>query len=876
MRKHFTLLLLIFFVSVGLFATHQRTGEIQYQRLGSLTYRAIIVSYTKTSSAAADRDSLELHWGDGTSTYLLRINGIDTDGDGIPDGEILDNDIKKNLYAAIHTYAAPSDYTLSYIDFNRIADIINVANPSQSNQPGVSGSVNVPFSVETRLRFLDFQAFGFNNSPILLQLPFDDAFVNQRFIHNPAAFDPDGDSLAYELTTPKSMPGTDVPDYFFPNEVEPGPDNNFSIDPITGDLVWETPQKSGIYNVAFRVNEYRRGVLIGSVVRDMQIFVFEGIDNNFPQLEEQVDRCVIAGETLEFTVNATDADGDPITLSAQGGPFEVSNSPATFTAPQAQNPISGTFLWNTNCAHIQNGRYNVVFKAEHNILFNDSIITIADLKTMFITVLAPPPEGLIADAIGNDVFLNWTDPYSCDQANFRGFSVWRSDNCGTTFGCTNQLAPLYTQIGETTNYNFEDFDVERGIEYSYRVQAMFADTNSLGQDINIFAGVPSEEACVIFKKDIPVLLNVDVLSTDSNNGEIFIQWAKPVSDNENLDTIQFQGPYRFDLSRAVGINGTNFQVISQGQETAFFGSLIDTIFTDISLDTETLGYNYKVSFYAMNNELVGESPISSSVFLDMTPEDGSINLSWDFNVSWLNNSYKIFREDTPGNFIEIANTTSSTYLDTGLENGIEYCYMIETSGEYSDPVYERPLINKSQIKCAVPRDTIPPCSPTSAEISNFCNTEFGGKEPVFSNVISWSYPNDPCNIDIEGYYIYFSPTTDGDLVLIDSTSVLTDTTYVHELNNGSIAGCYVVTAFDEFRNESSLGGRSCVDNCPLYELPNVFTPNNDGQNDEYTPFLPFRFVERIDIKIFNNWGNLVFETTDPFIRWEGKDQKFRK
>ena len=506
MRRHFTLLLISCFIGLGLFATHQRTGEIQYQRIGNLTYRAIIVSYTKTSSAAADRDSLELNWGDGTSTFLLRINGQDTDGDQIPDGEILPNDIKKNLYSAIHTYAAPADYTLSYIDFNRIADIINVANPTQSNQPGVSGSVNIPFSVETRLRFLDFQSFGFNNSPVLLQLPFDDAFINQRFIHNPAAYDPDGDSLAYELTTPKSMPGTTVPDYFFPNEVEPGPDNNFSIDPITGDLVWETPKKAGIYNVAFRVKEYRRGILIGSVVRDMQIFVFEGVNNEFPELEEQEDRCVIAGETLQFDVTATDADGDAITLSAQGGPFELSNSPATFNVPNPQNPITGTFQWNTNCSHIQSGRYNVVFKAEHNILFNDSIITIADLKNVFITVLAPPPEGLIANAIGNDVFLSWDNPYVCEQENFRGFTVWRSDNCGGSFGCTNNMGSAYTKIGETTNFTFEDLDVERGIEYSYRVQALFADTNSLGQDINIFSGVPSEEACIIFKKDIPGII----------------------------------------------------------------------------------------------------------------------------------------------------------------------------------------------------------------------------------------------------------------------------------------------------------------------------------------------------------------------------------
>ena len=61
---------------------------------------------------------------------------------------------------------------------------------------------------------------------------------------------------------------------------------------------------------------------------------------------------------------------------------------------------------------------------------------------------------------------------------------------------------------------------------------------------------------------------------------------------------------------------------------------------------------------------------------------------------------------------------------------------------------------------------------------------------------------------------------------------------------------------------------ACVDNCPVYNLPNVFTPNDDTKNDLFIPF-PYRFVERIDLKIFNRWGGLVFETSDTDINWDG-------
>jgi gliding motility-associated-like protein len=51
------------------------------------------------------------------------------------------------------------------------------------------------------------------------------------------------------------------------------------------------------------------------------------------------------------------------------------------------------------------------------------------------------------------------------------------------------------------------------------------------------------------------------------------------------------------------------------------------------------------------------------------------------------------------------------------------------------------------------------------------------------------------------------------------------------------------------------------------KLPNAFSPNGDGVNDVfYVRGGPFLTME---LKIYNGWGELVFETTDPTAGWDG-------
>ena len=90
----------------------------------------------------------------------------------------------------------------------------------------------------------------------------------------------------------------------------------------------------------------------------------------------------------------------------------------------------------------------------------------------------------------------------------------------------------------------------------------------------------------------------------------------------------------------------------------------------------------------------------------------------------------------------------------------------------------------------------------------------------------------------------------------DTTSV------VIKLLDKNFGGCGNDFVIDDF------GVKQCTD-CKytgIY-IPDVFTPNGDGINDEldvyYGNLVAFEFL------IYNRWGNLVFYTTDPTKKWDG-------
>ena len=851
-------------------ATHNRAGEISVVPVGPCLdnrVEATITTYTKASSVAADRDSLLICWGDGSCQMVARSNGNGQ-------GELLPNDTKINKYVAVHQYPGRGRYKISMTDPNRNEGILNVNFPN---------SVTIPFHLTTVYTLPDCQFDGSNSTPFLVQPPIDIGCVGQPFIHNPNAVDIDGDSLSYQLVVPFQDVDVSVPNYLWPNEVSPGPDNNFDLNEITGDMIWDSPQQAGEYNVAMYIISWRNGVAIDTVLRDMQILIEACDDNRPPEIVAEDFICVVAGQTVQFNVTATDPDdGQLLELTALGGPFLTPYSPAVFNVPSGyqQPPVVGNFIWATSCEHISDQPHTIVFRAIDNY-FND--FGLATLKTVRIKVVGPPPEDVQAEASSEAIEITWESPYSCEDAAedyFYTFSVWRREGPQVIdVECNPGLAGQgYTRIiGNTREivggrYYYKDENVERGRTYCYRVLASFArytDANT-PQPFNVVESLPSDEVCLQLSREVPLMTNVDVEVTGVGDGEIFVRWTRPLA--EDLDTLQNPGPYTYEVLRADGITDTGFQPTGVSFTSPTFWQAIDTFFVDKNLDTRNQAYSYQIAFYADGDLRIGNSNTASSVFLSIASTDETNNLSWEFDVPWENDTSTVFRFNPQTSLWDsIGTTTEPFYSDQGLVNGREYCYYVRTFGSYNVEGIASPLINDSQEACGIPLDTIPPCPP-ELEVSNICNQAVNCIEAELTNDLSWINPMNLCpeTDDVVSYRIYYAQFEGSDFRLIDSILFSGDTTYVHRPDFG-IAGCYAVTALDTFYNESAFSNIVCVDNCPIYELPNTFTPNGDQQNDLFIPF-PYCFVESVDFKVFNRWGELVFETNDPDLNWNGTNR----
>jgi len=904
---------ILFFIILGIFlstaatATHIRSADIKVEPDCSSprTYKITVIAYLNTLSNTQFGTNSQVFFGDGTSVRIpITAATIRAD---------LGTNIAVATFTTTHTYPADGTYKIAYMERDRSTGILNIAN-----------SHDVPYV--TFVEFTIDPDDDCNTVPILAVPPLDRACLKSAFYHTSGAYDIDGDSLSYELSVPASSP-TAVADYTAPNHSkfytnfnqgneEGNGTPTFSINAVSGLLTWNAPGTIGEYNIAFKIIEWRKDSVtntyrkLSTTTRDMQIVVEECL-NIRPELIVPNDLCVETGTLIEALIKGIDGDNHQVKIEVYSElvDFTQDKIPATYSPnpPEFGSSVPFAqlnFRWQTDCIHVRQQPYQVVFKITDYPPKGPKLV---NFKIWNIKVVAPAPEWTNAelDLVKRYGELEW-ESYACTNAS--KLQIYRKvDSYPYLPGVCSPGLPKYlgynliaevpvTQTAYTDTNNGMGLVV--GARYCYRIIAYFnspASTPSL---------VSAEQCLGPIEADAPVITHVSVEKTDSLNGTIRVSWRSPF----NINATQFPMPYQYEVYRASGFYGE--------EEIRKVGSVADTTFVDTGINTDQKTFNYRIVLYARPDNAaemiaIDTSAVASSERLSFLAGVKKIELSWRDSVPWSNVAqskpyhliYRSIESTLEKNMILIDSVEVSesgfSYTDNGqyknqaLQDDKRYSYRILTRGTYGNPNIALQE-NFSQVITTYPSSKLTPCE-QAIEIQRVNCEEFMYEnncyQQEFSNTIFWTLKDLPgCRRDIVAYNIYASSAVDGTYSLI--RQMAKDTFYVDQ-NLASFARCYRVSAIDALGQEGPLSDSICNDNCPYYELPNVFTPNEDGFNDAFSANFDVkdlqagtiihgvvircpRFVRSIDFKVYNRWGKQVYSYTSDdensiSINWNGYD-----
>ncbi len=263
--------------------------------------------------------------------------------------------IKKYVYTGTVTLSAQcSDWVFGFDGCCRNCDITTVPTPGCAGAPGTY--------VQATLNNI---AAPTNSSPVFTNLPMSVICMGQPFQYNNGVIEPNGDSLVYSFISPQELPGTNVsflPGYTATSFVSSSP--GIALNTTNGDITINATAPE-ISITAILVKEYRNGVLVGSVIRDVQVWTIP-CTNQLPSATGingttnfTISAC--AGVPINFYINSADANpAQTVTMSWNNG-----ITGATFTS--GGNPFpTGNFSWTPSLGDVRTQPYTFSVTVKDN------------------------------------------------------------------------------------------------------------------------------------------------------------------------------------------------------------------------------------------------------------------------------------------------------------------------------------------------------------------------------------------------------------------------------------------------------------------------------------------------------------------------------
>ena len=331
----------------NLYATHAMGADLTYNCIGNNQYRVKLQFYRDCNGINADSIETISVSAPGCASFtlnlpLISVTEITPSCPGLVgtacNGGNGQFGIQRFVYeGTVSLPATCSIWTLGWQLCCRNNAISTLTSPG-TNEMYISSIINTGLS-------------ACNNSPSFLNSPTPFACINQAVFYNHGAVDQDGDDLRYSLTSCKRAAGSSVT---YNNQLGISAQNplissnGININANTGAISF-TPTALQIGVVCVLVEEFRNGVKIGEVIRDIQFTVVNCL-NQAPSLSgingsNSFDTTINIGQQLCFTIFSSDPNqGQLLTLS-------YNNAIPSASFSSNSNPFpSGTFCWTASPA----------------------------------------------------------------------------------------------------------------------------------------------------------------------------------------------------------------------------------------------------------------------------------------------------------------------------------------------------------------------------------------------------------------------------------------------------------------------------------------------------------------------------------------------
>lgn len=360
------------------------------------------------------------------------------------------------------------------------------------------------------------------------------------------------------------------------------------------------------------------------------------------------------------------------------------------------------------------------------------------------------------------------------------------------------------------------------------------------------------------------------------------------------------------------------------QNTATGTVELDSVIYESGLQSLTLSAQNTESdsqcFTIQSYDDCGNTVVSEelcSIAFSVIPSDKTMNLSWTTDSNF--DSFTITKN---GELIETASSGTISFTDNDITCGANYCYQVNgikgamnstsfeicREGQSSQKPNTLSHINSSYnsgkidlsweqvpdieyytvyqsnepmdieiITTSLPGHSVAESLPSEAMCFRVSVTDkCGNISPVSAltcpanltltrdageNSLSWSPYSGTANS-----ISYWVEKLDKNQNIIESIPVGGEIVFSDPIDPGNPVYFYriKVVGEDSFVSYSNIVQLS---NSMILIIPNAFSPNGDGVNDEFKP--EGKFILNYRLTIINNWGNVVFTTTDPEEGWDG-------